>query len=99
MTSPGLDLWSLHPPGPQYRFRSGAHQDVHGIFVHLETREGHIYHRRKDDVKKEGHKHESSTETLLHGAPVPALTAIDPYSCPHAIVTLVNKRNNLQQHA
>ena len=42
---------------PRPLFCSQVHQSVDDVFVRPETREGHVYNRREEDVEQEGREH------------------------------------------
>ena len=99
MTSPGLALRPLFPPPSRSRFLPEADQGVHDIFVRLETRVGHVHHRREEDIKQEGREHATLPKTLIHGEPPRAHVVVEPHTCPHAVVELTDDRNHPLRHA
>lgn len=60
-----LDLRSLFPPRPSCL-------PYQGVFSRLETRQGHLYHRQKDNIEQEGHKYATLVETLFYREPTRA---------------------------
>ena len=74
-------------------------QSVHDAFVRLETRGGHVYNRREEDVEQEGREHAPLTKALLHREPPRAHPVVEPHACSHAIVELTNGRDHILWHA
>ena len=68
------------------------------IFVPLETRVGHVYHSREEDIKQEGREHATLTKILFHGEPPRAHAVVEPHACPHAIVELTDDRKHPLRH-
>ena len=64
-----------------------------------ETRVGHVYHRREEDIKQEGREHATLTKTLFHDEPPRAHAVVEPHACLHAIVELNSNRNHPLRHA
>ena len=75
------------------------HQSAHDAFVRLETRGGHVYHRREEDVEQEGREHAPLAKALFHSEPPPAHPVVEPHACSHAIVELTNDRDHNLWHA
>ena len=99
-TWPGLNLRQLLPPAPPAPvFFPQVYQSVHDAFVRLETRGGHIYNRRKQDVEQEGREHAPLTGVLFHSEPPRAHPVVEPHACLHAIVELTNDRDHILWHA
>ena len=97
--SPGLALRRLlllAPPPPF--FPSGAPKR-HDVFVCLETRVGHVYNRREEDVEKEGREHTPLTKALFHSKPPGVYPVVEPHVSLHAIVDLTNDRDHILWHA
>ena len=59
------------PPSPYYP--SEVQQSVREVFVRLETRVGHVYKRRKEDVEEEGCEHTPLANALCSTANQPPL--------------------------
>ena len=97
--SPGLTLRQLLPPVPPPPFFPQVHQSVHDTFVRLETRIGHVYSRREDDVEQEGREHAPLTKALFHSEPPQPHPVVEPHACSHAIVELTNDRDRILWHA
>ena len=86
----------VSPRSPAPRF---LHQSVQNAFVRLETRRGHVYNRREEDVEQEGREHEPLTKDLFHSQLLRAHPVIEPRARSHAIVELTNDRDQILWHA
>ena len=84
---------------PRLLFLPQMHQSIHDIFVRLETRVGHVCNRREEDVEKEGREHESLTKALVHNESPRTHPVVEPHACSHAIMELMNDRDNILWHA
>ena len=84
---------------PHPLFLPQMHQSVNDVFVRLETRVGHAYNRRKEDVEQEGRDHTSLAKALFHSEPPRAHPVVEPHACSHVIVELTNDRDNILRHA
>ena len=99
VASRGLTLGSgfLSPPRPP--FLSQVYKSVHDAFVRLETRGGHVYNRREEDIEQEGREHAPLTKALSHSKRPRAQPVVEPHACLHAIVELTNDRDHIMWHA
>ena len=86
-----------HSPRPRLILQ--VHQSVHGVFVRLETRVGHVYSRHKEDVEQEGRQHAPLMKALFYGKPPRAHPVIESHACSHAIMELMNGRDLILWHA
>ena len=84
------------PPAPSL---PQVYQSVHDVSVRLETRGGHVYNRREEDVEQEGREHAPLTKDMFHSEPPRAHPVVEPHACSHAIVELTNDRENILWHA
>ena len=96
--SPGLALRRLLSPAPRPRFPQ-MYQNVHDVFVRLETRIGHVYNRCEEDVTQEGREHAPLTKALFHSEPPRVHPVVEPHACSHAIVETTNDRDLIMWHA
>ena len=96
--SPRLALRQLLPPARRPLFLPQVHQSVHDAFVRLETRGGHVYNRREEDVKQEGREHAPLTKALFPSELSRAHPVVGPHECPHAIVELRNDWDHILWH-
>ena len=87
------------PPAPRPSLFVHVHQSVHDAFVRLETRGGHVYNRRVENIEQEGREHAPLTKALFHSEPPRAHPAVEPHACSHAIVELMNDRDQILWHA
>ena len=71
------------------------YQSVHDAFVRLETRVGHVYNHREEDVEQEGRKHAPLVKALFHSKLPRAHLGLKPY----AILELMNDRDSILWHA
>ena len=76
-----------------------VHQSVYDAFVRLETRVGHVYNRREEDVEQEGRKHAPLAKASFHSELPRAHPIVEPHVCSHAIVELTYDRDNILCHA
>ena len=97
--SPGRALrWLLLPPPPPC-FLHQVYQSVHDVFVRIETRGGHIYNRREEDVGQEGHEQATLKKALFHSEQPRAHPVAEPHACSHAIVELTNDQDQIMWYA
>ena len=75
------------------------YQSVLNAFARLETRGGHIYNRREEDMEQEGREHAPLTKALFHSESPRAHPILERHACSHAIVELTNDRDHLLWHA
>ena len=59
-----------------------AHQSARDIFVRLEKREGHLFHRREKDAEQEGCEDE---HLVIVEEPIRTLTIVEPHVCLHVM--------------
>ena len=50
---------------PRPLFLTQMHQSIHDVFVRLETRGGHVYNRREEDVEQERREHAPLAKALF----------------------------------
>ena len=84
---------------PRALFLPQLHKSVHDMFVRLETRVGHVYSRREEDVEQERREHAPLAKALFHSEPPLAHPVVEPHVCSHAIVELTNARYRILWHA
>ena len=84
---------------PRPSFLPKVYQSVHDAFVRLETRGGHVYNRREEDVEQEGREHALLMKALFHSKPSRAHPVVEPHACSHATVELANDRDRILWHA
>ena len=87
------------PPPPRPPFLPQVYQSVHDAFVRLETRGGHVYNRREEDVEQDGRERAPLTKALFHNEPPRAHPVVEPHACSHAIVEMMNGRDHIMWHA
>ena len=87
------------PPPPRPLFLPRVHQSVHDVFVRLETRVGHVYNRREEDVEQEGCEYGPLPKALFYSERPRAHSIVESHACSQAIVELVNDRYHILRHA
>ena len=65
---------------------------LHGVFIHLETRVGHVYNYHKEGVEEEKGKYAPLTKAVLHSQSPGGYFVVEPHACSHAIEELINGR-------
>ena len=75
-------------------FLPRVHQSVRDVFVRLETRVGHVYNHREEDVEQEGSTHAHLAKALFHNEPPQAHPVIEPHAWSHTIVELTNDQRS-----
>ena len=75
------------------------YQSVNYLFVRLETRGGHVYNRREQDVEQEGREHAPLTKAWFHSEPPQAHPVVEPHASSHVIVELTNNQDRILWYA
>ena len=74
------------------------YQNVHDVFIRLETRVGHVYNHREEYIEQDGREYGLLTKVLFHSAPPRAYPVVEPHICSHDNVELTNDRDNILWH-
>ena len=82
------NLLNQHPAQQHHsRLRPIQLRDLslHGVFIHLETRVGHVYNYHKEGVEEEKREDASLMKAVLHSQLPLGYFVVEPHACSHAI--------------